>query len=64
MTRQQAIACMKYAGYHLDQKAYVRLLVESRVNRAAMNAAWEDGIKSKQIGVKCSCRECNPEVRP
>lgn len=43
MTRKQAITYMILAGKENDQRARVRLLVESRVNRAALNDAWSKG---------------------
>ena len=60
--REIALANMKAAGYHSDSKAYMRLIVESRVNRAAMNKAWEIGTILKGNGVKCECFECRKET--
>ena len=57
--REHSLAKMRIAGYHNDQRDRVRLIVESRVNRAAMNAAWSDGVKAKAAGAKCSCFECS-----
>lgn len=56
--RQTAIVLAKVAGYHADTKAFIRLLVESRVNRQTMNEAWAQGALAKSVGVKCECHEC------
>lgn len=54
----RAIVAMNVAGYHADQRARVRLLVESQVSRPIMNQAWADGVRSKEQGVRCECRDC------
>lgn len=56
--REMAIARMRAAGYHNDQRARVLLLVESRVNRAVMNSAWISGFNAKAAGVRCDCFNC------
>lgn len=57
--RETALLYAKVAGYHADSKAFIRLIVESRVNREAMNSAWYAGQTAKQNGIKCHCRDCN-----
>ena len=44
-----AITLMRTAGYENDGRERVRLLVESRVNRAEMNRAWSDGELLREI---------------
>ena len=56
--RETALVLMRVAGYHNDQRDRVRLLVESRVNRQAMDAAWMDGQAAKRNGVRCDCYQC------
>lgn len=56
--RETAIALMRVAGYHEDQRERVRLLVESRVNREVMDTAWQAGRIMRARGVPCSCHEC------
>lgn len=56
--QRQAIVAMNVAGYHDDQRARVRLLVESPVNRVTMNQAWSHGVRSKEAGARCECHEC------
>jgi hypothetical protein len=59
--RDIAIRQAELAGYHGDTRRWTRLVVESRVNRGALNEAWLRGATMKNLGVKCSCRECaNP----
>lgn len=56
--RELAITNMRIAGYHDDQRERARLLIESRVNRQTINKAWDEGVRAKQNGVKCSCFFC------
>lgn len=56
--RDTALALMRVAGYHGDTRERVRLIVESRVNRQAMDEAWSQGRRAKENGVRCDCREC------
>jgi hypothetical protein len=58
MNRETAITLAKVAGYHADSRAFTRLIVEARVNRATMNAAWHAGQQANAAGVRCHCREC------
>ena len=58
MTRKAALDLAKVAGYHRDTRRFTRLIVEARVNRAAMNEAWAMGERTRAAGVKCTCIEC------
>lgn len=58
MTRKLALGLARVAGYHEDSARFVRLLVEERVNRQAMNAEWARGRQMKAAGVPCSCYFC------
>lgn len=58
-TRKIALILARVAGYHGDTKAFTRLLVESHVNRAAMNREWVNGARQKNAGAPCTCHECN-----
>lgn len=57
MKRTDALAAMRYAGYHADSGARVRLLGE-RVARDAMDRAWSAGWQARVNGFPCGCREC------
>ena len=59
MKRADALAHIRIAGYHDDQRARVRLFVENRVSKAAADEAWRSGIAARNAGVKCSCYQCN-----
>jgi hypothetical protein len=61
MTRNQAIAHARVAGYHEDTATFTRLICEQRVNRQTMNDAFYSGRKARANGMKCSCRDCNPK---
>lgn len=60
--REAALSKARAAGYHQDTKAFTRLIVESRVNRQAMNEAWAAGQTAKAAGARCSCYFCQQEV--
>lgn len=57
--RQISLTRAKIAGYHDDSRSFTRLIIESRVNRQAMNEAWNNGKIAKQNGVRCNCHECS-----
>lgn len=59
MTRAVALALARVAGYHADTRAWTRLLIEARVNRPAMRAAYDQGVRARAAGVRCICRECS-----
>lgn len=60
-TRKTALTLAKIAGYHDDTASFTRLIIESRVNRQAMNEAFLNGKQAKQNGVKCNCYQCQQE---
>ena len=41
--RQTALAEARLAGYRNDRRYFLRLIVESRVDRVAMSDAWAAG---------------------
>ncbi len=61
MNRKTALALTQVAGYHQDSKALTRIRIEARVSWDALREAWAIGWKKKIAGIKCTCRECNPE---
>lgn len=58
MTRQEAIATIKYAGYHNDKKTMTRIYIENRLNYHVAQVAFSAGIKNRENGMKCSCLKC------
>ena len=58
MKRDDALAWIRIAGYHNDQKSFVRLYVENRVSRKAADEAWAKGVKAKEGGMGCACHQC------
>jgi hypothetical protein len=40
------VTAARIAGFEGDTKAFTRLVIESHVNRAALNAAWAAGVES------------------
>lgn len=56
--REVSIKSAEIAGFHGDTKRWMRLLVESRVNRETLNNAWLRGAAMKSVGVRCTCHEC------
>jgi hypothetical protein len=68
MKRQDLLALIRVAGYHNDTRAGVRLFTENRINREAYDAAWHDGQKMREKGMRCACPQCkaanNPQPAP
>jgi len=60
--REYALASMRIAGYHEDQRARVRLLVEHRISRAKFDEAWVAGIKQRKGGMVCNCIYCKEKT--
>lgn len=58
MTRKQALTVARIAGYHGDSHAFTRALVEARVSRSSMTAAWRQGEAARRQGVGCECVQC------
>lgn len=56
--RQAALNAMRFAGYHADGAAYVRLLIESRVARPAADATYTSGRRARDAGMRCGCLDC------
>jgi len=60
MSRQLLLASLRVAGYHQDQKAFVRLYTENRIDIRKAKKEYATGYKQKQSGVKCAC--CKGEI--
>ena len=58
MTRKQAIALLRVAGYHDDRRAFTRLYVEHRISFTAAQDAFKAGARARGAGVPCACPEC------
>lgn len=58
MTRKEALAALKVAGYHDDSKTWARTYTENRISYAAAKTAWMDGQAARQRGVPCHCYTC------
>ena len=50
MKRAIAISLARLAGYHEDRRRFTRLLVEARVARPKLLAAWADGERARAAG--------------
>lgn len=48
--REVAISRARVAGYENDTRTFTRLLVESRVRRELLNAAWQEGAALQKRG--------------
>jgi hypothetical protein len=57
-TRSDTLAALRVAGYHNDQRARVRLLVENRISREAADKAWATGGVQRRQGMPCGCLQC------
>jgi hypothetical protein len=58
--RKLALACARMCGYHNDSATFTRLRIEARVKYKYLEKEWFTGVKMKENGVPCTCRECNP----
>jgi len=56
--RKDVLDLIRIAGYHEDERAYMRLYCETRIGRAAAREAYETGLRQKAGGMKCSCFHC------
>lgn len=56
--RDQIIQRIRVAGFHGDQRAFMRLYVENRIDIRVARAAYREGEWGKTNGVKCGCAEC------
>lgn len=56
--REKALAICKIAGYHNDQKAFTRAYITNKLSYNAAVEAYDEGIKAKEYGIKCTCSEC------
>jgi len=58
MTRKDALAHIKVAGYHGDLKSAMRIYTENRVSHAAYSEAYAMGRQLKSNGMPCGCNDC------
>ncbi len=58
MKREHLIAMIRTAGYHEDPATYTRLLVENRISFTRAKAAFAEGQRARENGVRCTCRTC------
>ena len=58
MKRADALSTLRIAGYHNDQRAFVRTYVENRISRKVANEEFNRGAALKRAGVGCTCFEC------
>lgn len=61
MKRADALAHIRIAGYHDDDKAAMRIYVENRISAERYRNAFQDGQRAKAAGVKCECHRCKQE---
>lgn len=59
MTRKDALAHIKVAGYHNDQRTAMRIYTENRVSFESYREAFARGVELKQQGMACTCYQCN-----
>jgi hypothetical protein len=58
MKRKEALAHIKFAGYHEDLKAAMRIYTENRISYAAYSDAYAAGKQFKAKGMPCGCSDC------
>lgn len=58
MKRADALRALRFAGYHDDAKALVRIQIERRVSMEVARAEYREGARLKASGMACGCGEC------
>lgn len=58
MKRADALFAIRYAGYHGDQRAFMRLHVENRISFKAAKDEFDLGARQRRDGVRCTCPKC------
>jgi len=58
LKRKDALILLRIAGYHSDERSYIRLYVENRLSRPAADAEWRRGTAMRAAGVRCTCTTC------
>jgi hypothetical protein len=56
--KEITLASCKVAGYHNDMKSFTRVYVESRLSLVVAQEAYNQGIKLRESGMKCTCSKC------
>lgn len=59
MKRADVIAHIRIAGYHSDQRSFLRLYTENRISSAVAKEAFAAGARQKEAGVPCHCYACS-----
>lgn len=58
MKRADALANMRIAGYHGDDRAFMRIYTENRISYAAAKRERDSGAAAKRAGTACGCNSC------
>jgi hypothetical protein len=58
MKRKDVLALIRVAGYHADQRSFIRLYAGNRISYQAATEAYHEGAKLKEAGMRCTCLEC------
>lgn len=61
MKRADALAHIRLAGYHGDDRAFMRLYTENRISYATAKQARDAGAAARRAGVPCNCHSCKTE---
>lgn len=60
MNRNAALAHIRVAGYHGDDREAVRIYTETRMSLAAYSTAILQGKSMRRNGIACTCPKCKP----
>ncbi len=63
MKRTDALAAIRVAAYHDDDRTATRIYVEHRMGRAAFDAAISQGRDQRKAGMRCNCWTCTKEKK-
>ena len=65
MKRADALTSLRIAGYHADQRTFVRVYVENRISKKVADEEFRRGAAMRRAGVGCTCLECKEQnVQP
>lgn len=56
--RDRTLALLRIAGFHGDQRTWMRTYTSRRISYLVARKAWADGQRARAAGAGCSCYEC------
>lgn len=54
----EALHAIRVAGYHGDNQAWTRLMIENRISRVSAANYFRVGKQQREAGSHCGCKKC------